>query len=462
MIKALRTDRLVAQVAVAGLGKTGVSCVNFLLQQGVQVLAVDTREKPPGMTELPVNHAGLKIKLGRLDLDCFLHSDQVIVSPGLALNDAVFVSAQQAGIEVIGDIELFARYANAPVIAITGSNGKSTVTCLVRDMLVRAGLRVAAGGNLGIPALDLLSDVPPDYYVLELSSFQLESVRSLTPTVAVNLNVSADHMDRYPSLQAYAQTKQRVYQHAAHKVVNQDDTLAYVNDTDVNDEGSDYIGFTLGVPDAHSFGVQHEDGIAHLVYGKTLLMAQSELALFGQHNVANALATFAIGYALGINHAFIRQTLMTFQSLPHRTELVVDHQGVKWINDSKGTNVGATVAALRGMLGPLILIAGGDGKGADFMPLREIVAEKVKILLALGKDAAALESVLGDVVPCQRVASMTEAVMIANKHALPGESVLLSPACASVDMFVNYQARGQAFTQAIKQVIGFDERNKAD
>ncbi|PSQ90544.1 MAG: UDP-N-acetylmuramoyl-L-alanine--D-glutamate ligase, partial [Proteobacteria bacterium SW_6_67_9] len=351
------------------------------------------------------------------------------------------------GVECIGEIELFALAADAPVIAITGSNGKSTVTAMTAELLAAAGWRVRAGGNLSPPALDLLAqgDTPPDCYVLELSSFQLETTFSLRPAAATVLNISADHMDRYRSLAEYAAAKGRIYDGAAAAVVNRDDAGAARLARGVTCQWS----FGYGEPPEAGFGSIEREGAVWLAEGNRPLVPAAALSLGGGHNRVNALAALALLRAVGIDPAPVAPALTEFTGLAHRTRLVSDADGLRWYDDSKGTNVGATAAAVEGMEGPVVLIAGGDGKGADFTPLREPVAHRARAVIVLGRDARRLAAALGDAAPIEYARDLDDAVARARRLAEPGDAILLSPACASFDMFSDYRERGDAFAEAV-------------
>ncbi len=437
------------RVAVAGLGKTGISTVRYLTGQGMDVLAVDTRRAPPGFKPFIMGYPGLQYHLGPWPPDLFDQMDQVVVSPGLPLTDPALQQAAAKGVELVGDVELFARQVKAPVLAITGSNGKSTVTRLLEAMLRTANKQVYAGANLGEPALDLLQKTRPDYYLLELSSFQLETVSSLRPEVAVILNVTPDHMDRYQNILEYTQAKQRIYRHARTMIVNRDDALTHVI---CHENNSEVVGFTLQTPQDNDFGVLTIEQNEYLAFGNQPLLAANELALFGQHNVANALAALAMGYAIGLSMSAMLMALRTFVGLPHRMQVVQRQQGVLWINDSKATNVGATLAAIRGLPGPLVLIAGGEAKGADFGPLAHAMTEKVKAVLLFGKDAELIKKSIENRVEVHECHGLEQCVKQAHQMAVSGDTVLLAPACASFDMFADYQARGDAFIVAVNQV----------
>jgi len=449
MTKIVASTERCKKIAVAGLGKTGMSAVRYFMDQGIDVLAVDTRLAPPGFDQFIIGYPALKYQLGPWAPDVFDQMDQVIVSPGLSLTDTALQQAVAKGVELVGDIELFARQVKASVVAITGSNGKSTVTRLLEAMLRAANKRVYAGANLGEPALDLLRKATPDYYVLELSSFQLETLSSLRPEVAVILNITPDHMDRYPDIWEYAQTKQRIYQRARKMIVNRDDALASA----VCHENDEVSGFTLQSPQDNDFGVLTLEQKKYLAVGNKPLLAVDELALVGEHNVANALAALAMGHAIGLPMASMLAALRGFVALPHRMQVVQKQRGVLWINDSKATNVGATMAAISGLSGPLILIAGGEAKGADFSPLAEAMTEKVKAVLLFGKDAGFIKKSIENRVAVYDCNNLMQCVQQAREMAVSGDMVLLAPACASFDMFADYQARGDAFITAVNQVL---------
>jgi UDP-N-acetylmuramoylalanine--D-glutamate ligase len=347
-------------------------------------------------------------------------------------------------------VELFARHVDAPVVAITGSNGKSTVTTLVGEMAAHAGWDTRVGGNLGTPALDLLTDRVPDLYVLELSSFQLETTRSLRPAAAVVLNVSADHLDRYRSLDEYAAAKASIYRGARTAVVNGDDPI--VAGFDVG--AAERCAFSLArVPEPGGFGLREIDGEPWLVRGAAGLLPAAALKIRGRHNLANALAAFALGEALGLPRAAMVEAAQSFAGLPHRTQWVAERDGVSWYNDSKGTNVGATLAALNGFPGKVVLLAGGLGKGADFTPLRPVLAQKGRALVVFGRDAPLIAAAVGDACPIHHAADLGEVITCARACARPGDTVLFSPACASFDMFRNFEDRGERFAAAVQAML---------
>lgn len=470
------------KVAVLGLGKTGLSCARWLHAQGHEVAVLDSRASPPGLAQLQAELPDVAALLGGFDGAILQTADEIVVSPGVPLGTPALAAAAAQGLPIIGDIELFARVVTAPVIAITGSNGKSTVTTLVGEMLRQAGLNVAVGANLGVPALDLLAS-NADWYVLELSSFQLETTASLRVRAATVLNLSADHLDRYASLADYGAAKARIFAHAERAVVNRDDAVAAALAKGV----PEHIGFSLSAPSGEAdYGVSMHARAPWIARGTRPLMPVAALPVPGRHNLANALAALALAESAGVEPEIGCEVLRAFHGLPHRGELVAERRGIRWINDSKGTNPGATVAALAGVVADLspgdgtgaaatapdgagngarngartaatgparaVLIAGGDGKGADFSPLAPVVRRCARAVVLIGRDAPLLEQALRDTVPLERAANMTEAVRLADRLAEPGDSVLLSPACASFDQFDDYQQRGRAFVAAVAEL----------
>ncbi len=435
---------------IVGLGKTGLSCAGYLSRQGVPLAVTDSREHPPGLATLQQLYPDLALFLGGFQAEVFGAVNRLVVSPGVSLSEPLIQAAKARGAEVLGDIELFARAVAAPVVAITGSNGKSTVTTLLGEMARMAGIKVAVGGNLGEPALELLDD-SAQLYVLELSSFQLETTWSLKPQAAVVLNISADHMDRYTGIDEYAEVKAGIYHQAAVAVINRDDPRVAAMGQAVGQR----IGFTLGEPAAGDFGLRQFEGEAWLSEGETPLLAVSELKIPGTHNQANALAALALGRAIDLPMNAMLTSLRTFTGLPHRTQWVADKRGLSWYNDSKGTNVGATIAALEGLHQAeseqrTLLIAGGDCKGADFSELAPVVEATTRAVILIGRDAPLLEAALAGACRLEHAASLEEAVRLAASLGLPGDRVLLSPACASFDMFKNYMERGDSFVRAVE------------
>jgi UDP-N-acetylmuramoylalanine--D-glutamate ligase len=433
-------------VLLVGLGATGVSCARHLLRLGQAVRVLDSRAEPPGLAALGALREALDLRLGSFDVAALDGVTEVVVSPGVSLDEPLLVEARRRGLALLGDIEIFARVAPAPVAAITGSNGKSTVTSLLAALATAGGLTVRAGANLGTPALDLLEGEVPDLFVLELSSFQLETTDSLRPRAACVLNITPDHIDRHGSLERYVAAKARILSGAQTVVLNREDRLVMA----MWDGRTPCIRFGLDAPGAGDYGLVESETGPVLARGDQRLLPAARLKLRGRHNFANALAALAMAEALGLQPAGLLDALAAFPGLPHRAEWVAEHGGVTWINDSKGTNVGAAVAAILGMDGPVVLIAGGDGKGADFQPLAEAARGRVRVAVLLGRDAALIERALARVCPTVRVAGIEAAVAEAAQLAEPGDTVLLSPACASTDMYRDYTERGSRFAAAAR------------
>jgi len=434
---------------VVGLGLTGMACVRYLVARGHEVTVVDTRDRPPKLDELRRDFLRVTVHTGGLPDTIFGDPGLLVVSPGVSVKEPVIARAIGAGTQAIGDIELFARAATAPVIAITGANGKSTVTALTGEICRHAGLQAGVGGNIGVPVLSLLGDREPDVYVLELSSFQLETTHSLNARAATVLNISPDHMDRYHDIGEYAAAKARVFRGNGTMVLNADDSMVMR----MRQSGRRTVCFSLGRPaDAQDYGLDEIRGETWLMHGAQPLMAARDVPLAGRHNLANVLAAMALAEAAGIVPKDACSAVREFKGLPHRTEFVAERHGTRWYDDSKGTNVGATVAALNGMTVPVILIAGGDGKGQDFSELKPACAQHARAVVLIGRDAPLIEAALGNGVTTRRAKDMREAVRIAAGLAQPGDVVLLSPACASFDMFRNYEHRAEVFRQAVKEV----------
>lgn len=445
----ITTDK---QRIIVGLGKTGLSVARYLAGRGLSFAVADTRQDPPGLDQLKRFAPMADLYLGELDPAVLCRASELIVSPGIALAEPALVAAAAAGVSLIGDIELFAREARTPIVAITGSNAKSTVTSLVGEMAANAGKRVAVGGNLGTPALDLL-DENAQLYVLELSSFQLETTDKLNAEVATVLNISADHMDRYAGLVAYHQAKHRIFRGARQIVVNRDDSLSRPLIT----EQLPCWTFGLSRPDFKGFGLVKEHGEQYLTFEFQPLMPVSQLKMRGAHNHANALAALALGHAAGLPMERMLETLRDFTGLPHRCQWIANLAGVDYYDDSKATNVGAALAAIEGFAadcqGKLVLIAGGDGKGADFAPLREAVRKHCRTVVLLGRDAPLLAETLDGCAPLIRVDSLEAAVQAAAEAAQAADIVLLSPACASLDMFRNFEERGRLFAESVRRLV---------
>jgi UDP-N-acetylmuramoylalanine--D-glutamate ligase len=447
---------------VVGLGKTGASCLRHFAKRGIAVRATDSRRAPPGLAELGALADSLDLRLGGFDLSLLDGASQVLISPGVSLEEPIARAARARRIEVLGDIELFARHVQAPVIGITGTNGKSTVTTLVAGMAAAAGRRVLAGGNLGVAALDLLEQPVPDLYVLELSSFQLETTSSLKLKAAVVLNVTADHLDRYPSVAAYALAKSRIFAHAATVVLNADDPLVSAMRAAAGGAAEPVRTVTFSIAGAGAgvdtegrradFSLLRDGAKTFLARHGAALLDTARMKISGLHNAANALAALALGEAVGLPMPTMLEALESFPGLPHRSEWIADVAGVRYVDDSKGTNVGATMAAVAGMPGPLVMIAGGQGKGQDFTPLAQAFRGKVRHAVLIGQDAAVLAAALEGVCTLETVASMPDAVSAAARMARAGDTVLLSPACASLDMFRDYGQRGDAFAAAVRNL----------
>lgn len=442
----ISTDK---QRIIVGLGSSGLSVARYLAGRGVPFAVCDTRAEPPGLEQLKRFAPMADLHLGELNTALLSAADELIVSPGIALATPALQAAKAAGASLVGDIELFAREAKAPVVAITGSNAKSTVTTLVGEMAKAAGKCVAVGGNLGTPALDLL-DQKAELYVLEVSSFQLETTDRLNAEVATVLNVSEDHMDRYPDLVGYHQAKHRIFRGARQIVVNRDDPLSQPLVADRLPRWT----FGLAKPDLRGFGLLEHQGETWLAFEFTPLLAVSALKVRGSHNQANALAALALGHAVGLPMPAMLSALQAFAGLPHRCQWVAERGKVNWYNDSKATNVGAALAAIEGLAagfaGKQVLIAGGDAKGADLQPLVKPVSQHCRAVILLGKDAPALARVLKGHVPLIEVSSIEQAVAAAADLAQIGDLVLLSPACASLDMFRSFEERGQRFADAVE------------
>ncbi|WP_324779953.1 UDP-N-acetylmuramoyl-L-alanine--D-glutamate ligase [Thiobacillus sedimenti] len=450
------------QVLVLGLGDTGLSCARWLAARGARVSVADTRATPPHAARLAELLPQVALHTGPFDGARLQAADMLVVSPGIPLADPAVARALAAGVEAVGDVELFARALNAlnarrehpmRVIAITGSNGKSTVTAMCGDMCRMAGLTTCVAGNIGLPVLDALLEIEqgrapaPQAWVLELSSFQLETTRSLNADAATVLNVSEDHMDRYPDMDAYAAAKARIFSGTGVQVLNRDDarTLAMAL------PGRHVVSFGLDrCPQNENFGLCEDE----LCLGGDMLMPLSALPVAGLHNAANALAALALTRALGLPMEALLRGLVHFKGLPHRVEKVLEIDGVTYYDDSKGTNVGATEAALYGMGSrKAVVILGGDGKGQDFSPLKAAVQANARAVLLIGRDAPLIESAIaGSGVDSLRVASLDEAVGQAHRLARPGDAVLLSPACASFDMFRNYAHRAEVFIAAVRRL----------
>jgi len=432
---------------IAGLGVTGLSCARYLHAHGYRLAVTDTRAAPPQISALQALDASIPVRLGGLDSELLDGAELVVASPGVPLSLPFFAEARRQGRSIVGDIELFARAAQAPVAGISGTNGKSTVTTLLARMAQRAGLAVRAGGNLGEPALELLSP-GTELYVLELSSYQLETTTTLACRAATVLNVSPDHLDRYPSLESYAAAKARIFERCDTAVINLDDPLVAA----MPRAARRTLSFSLRAATGADYALANQRGEWWLMRAAAPLLPLSRLKMTGLHNGANALAALALGEALELPLPLMLEELVSFAGLAHRSQWVADVAGVRYVDDSKGTNVGATLAAVAGLPGPLVMIAGGEGKNQDFAPLAAAFRGKVRHTVLIGRDAALLARALQGVCTLESCATLPEAVRAAAHAARRGDTVLLSPACASLDMFRDYAQRGEVFAQAVREL----------
>jgi UDP-N-acetylmuramoylalanine--D-glutamate ligase len=430
---------------VLGLGATGQSVARWLSRRGQQARFADSRREPAGLNTLRSLLPHADVHTGPFDVSLLDGVERVVVSPGIRDEDPFLAAARERGLPVLSDIDLFVSEAKAPVAAVTGSNGKSTVVSLLSALCAGAGVKALAGANLGTPVLDLLTEPRPDYYLLELSSFQLQRTSRLPARVATVLNVSADHLDWHGSLDAYARAKYRIYRDAE---------VAVVNRAEAPPAGvtlpARRISFGADAPGAGQYGLREAAGEWWLARGDEDLLPVGALHLFGRHNWLNVLAALAMGEAMGLEMDAMVETAIEFSGLAHRSEFVAERDGVAWINDSKGTNVGAAVAAVQGIPGPVVLIAGGDGKGASFEPLAAALKGRLRAAVLIGRDARLLADALTPLAPTEIVADMDRAVVRAAELARPGDTVILAPACASLDMFSDYRARGEAFRRAVE------------
>ena len=440
------------RVLVLGLGDSGLSALRWLQGRGACLSAADTRAAPPRLNAVREALPQLELHLGAFRRALFDTAEIIVASPGVALSEPEIQAAIARGIPVVGDVELFAQYkpAEAKVIAITGANGKSTVTTLVGEMCRAAGLKTVVAGNIGLPVLDTLDGDTPAVYVLELSSFQLETMASLEADAATVLNVTEDHQDRYAGMAAYAAAKARIFHGSGVQVLNRDDDWSLAMAV----AGRKQVYFGAGAPPSgNDFGLLQQAGDRWLAQGETTLLRLAELRIAGRHNAMNALAALGLCRAIGIEYAPLLASLRQFSGLPHRVEWVAEHGGVAFYDDSKGTNVGATCSALAGLPRKAVLIAGGDGKGQDFSPLREPVVNNARAVILIGRDANKIDAALaGSGVPVISASSLEEAVGLAYASARRGDAVLLSPACASFDMFRNYVHRAEVFVSAVRRL----------
>ena len=448
-LKASIMSERVADYAVVGMGVTGRSCVRFLRARGATVAVMDSRARPPFVDELRAEYPDMTVVTGRLDDELLRSSGCIVMSPGVALDEPAIQSARASGIELVGDVQLFAEFADAPIIAITGTNGKSTVTTLVTEMLRAAGCQVSSGGNLGTPALDLVLLDEPDCYVLELSSFQLELTRSLAPRIACILNLSPDHLDRHKSFDTYVQAKARILEGAEIAVMNADDPIVAALPF-----SGRRIDFTLRAPGSGEFGIRESDSGIVLAGPNKDFINPEALRLAGTHNIANSLAAVAVCAAFGVDSDAAMMALTNFEGLEHRAEYVTKAGGITFVNDSKATNPGASCASIEGLCGERsgVLIAGGESKGADFSELGQVASQHLHTVVLIGAASAEIGAAMGGGITTLYATDMRAAVFAAAKAAHAGDIVLLSPACASFDMYDNFEARGRAFRRAAKEL----------
>ncbi|MGB1271669.1 MAG: UDP-N-acetylmuramoyl-L-alanine--D-glutamate ligase, partial [Endozoicomonas sp.] len=433
---------------------TGLSCARYLHSRGLTFRVMDTRQVPPGIEELRQQFPDIMVHTGGFNEEWLTVADELVISPGIPLSEPAIDRAIHQGAVAVGDIELFCREVNRrlterPLVAITGSNGKSTVTTLVGEMIRESGLTPGVGGNIGTPALDLLDREGVDAYVLELSSFQLETTDSIRATAATVLNVTPDHMDRYATLADYHKAKQRIYRGCATAVFNRDDPLT----SPLLPVTAGATTFSSRVPDLGQMGLLVDGDGTWLCRGLEKRVNASQMRLKGRHNQLNALAAMALGEAIGLEADAMVRAIIHFSGLPHRCQWLAEYQGVNWFNDSKATNVGAAVAAIEGLGegldGQIVLIAGGDGKGADFSELKPAVAKHVSHLVLIGRDASQIEEAVDGVSKVHHVGSLEEAVRVAGGVSGSGDAVLLAPACASFDMFNSFEHRGEQFAERV-------------
>ncbi len=435
-----------SRVLVLGMGVTGVSCAHYLALRGISAVFADSRQEPPGSADIRAAMPDAELFAGDALADLPPGIDHVIISPGVDLQHPLIRRARRQGIEILSDIDVFVLECNAPVIAISGTNGKSTVTTMLGEMLSAAGHSVGVGGNLGRPALDLLSP-DDDFYVLELSSFQLERSRPIRSVAATVLNIVPDHLDRHCSFASYVAAKAHIYAQCETVILNRD--CPRLNDLVPADKP--VISFGLDEPAQRNFGVRLTGDGEFIAQGNELLMPVDALSVTGRHNLANALAALALGYAAGIEPARMLPGLRAFQGLAHRMQQVLTDDGITWIDDSKATNVAAAVMSIRSVAGRLVLIAGGDGKGAGFEDLARALSGRHASVIVLGRDADRIAAALEDHCDITAVNDLPEAVDAARKLAAPGDTVLLAPACSSLDMFDDFSHRGDVFQQAVRE-----------
>lgn len=444
------------QQVIVGLGSTGLSCANYLASRGENFKVVDSRSNPPGLEEFQQHFSGVDLELGDFNRETFLQASRLIVSPGVSLKTPEIVGAIAHGVPITGDIEIFSQQVKAPIIAVTGSNGKSTVVAILAEILREAKVDFALGGNLEgdnfKPALDLLREPEKEMYVLELSSFQLETTSHLSAAVAVMLNLSEDHMDRYEDLEEYYQAKARIYNGCKRVVINREDEHSRL----AEGLGVPSWDYGFGCPTAGSLGLLETDGDEYLAYQYEKIVSVSELKVIGRHNSLNMLAAIGLALAVDVDMDFIREGARKFSGLPHRCQWIRRLNGVNFYNDSKGTNVGATIAAIESLgqhiSGHVLLIAGGVGKDANFSDLLPVLNRWGKEVILIGQDAVEIAASFDAEINTHFANNLSDAVSVAQAHAKSGDAVLLSPACASFDMFDNFQHRGSVFVDAVESL----------
>jgi UDP-N-acetylmuramoylalanine--D-glutamate ligase len=441
------------RIVILGIGITGLSCARFLHRHQISFAVNDSRAMPISPGDFKHQFADNTLVFGQWDQALIAQADVLIVSPGIDITEPAISSAITKSCDVIGDIELFCRLSDTPILAVTGSNGKSTVVSMLNYVGNALGYRVQLGGNIGLPVLDQIEQERADFIVLELSSFQLETVKSMKALAATVLNVSDDHLDRHKTIENYGAIKQSIYQNCTYAIYNRNDIATKPS---VNYTKNQQLSFGNEQAQNGDFGLAELNGVSHLMLGTKPLCALAELPLQGIHNALNYLAVLALGKCAGWDLTAMLASLMTFKGLAHRCEVIETNDGIRWINDSKATNVGATLAAIEGLSATLqgnklILIAGGDGKGADFSPLTQALTKHVDSLITLGKDGRAIASLRlpSQVDKTSYVDSLSAAVALARTQAKAGDMVLLSPACASLDMFANYVERGVVFIKSV-------------
>ena len=437
------------KVLVVGFGKTGFSAARFLLARGARVTLTDIQKK----VDVPAEFVeqGVSVEAGGHRIETFINQDLIVMSPGVSIHMRPVIEAQSRGIEVISEVELAYRFLKAPLIAVTGTNGKTTTTALIGHMFETAGRSVFVGGNIGTPLIDFaLEGREPEYVISEISSFQLESIKEFRPHISVLLNVTEDHLDRHPSFNEYLQAKSRIFMNQK----KSDFAVLNFDDLQVRGLGARMQAETFFFSSQKAFEQgAYYDGEYHFARGdETLAFSAREAALTGAHNRENMLAAGAVGFLCGLPADSIRRALVTFVSLPHRMEFVDEVQGVRFYNDSKGTNVGACLRSLESLDPPLILIAGGKDKGGSYLPLQDVLHRKAKALIVLGEAKQRIADELGDAVTTILADTLDQAVEAAFARAEPGDSVLLSPACSSFDMFQSYAHRGECYKNLVKKI----------